>query len=34
MNDLVNDIIAADRRIKAVEGGARETPLDESAVCS
>ena len=34
MNDLVNDIIAANQRIKAVEGGARETPLDESAVFS
>lgn len=34
MIDLVNDILAANRRIKAVEGGARETPLDESAIFS
>ncbi len=30
MKDLVNNIIAANRRIKAVDGGVRETPLDES----
>jgi threonine dehydratase len=34
MKNLVNNIIAANRRIKAVDGGARETPLDESAVFS
>ena len=34
MNDLVKNIIAANRRIKAVAGGVRETPLDESAVFS
>ena len=34
MNDLVNNIVAANRRIKAVAGGARETPLDESGVFS
>ena len=34
MQNLVNDIIAADRRIKAVDGGARETPLDLSAIFS
>ena len=30
----VQDIKAADRRIKAVAGGVRETPLDESGVLS
>jgi threonine dehydratase len=34
MNDLVNSILAADQRIKAVEGGVRETPLDEAATFS
>ncbi len=34
MNDLVKDILAANRRIKAVDGGVRETPLDESGVLS
>ncbi len=34
MNNLVNDVIAANRRIKAVDGGARETPLDESGIFS
>jgi len=34
MNNLVNNIIAANQRIKAVDGGARETPLDESAIFS
>ena len=34
MNNLVNDIIAANRRIKAVEGGVRETPLDISDIFS
>ncbi|MDC1287160.1 threonine/serine dehydratase [Gammaproteobacteria bacterium] len=34
MNDLVKNIVAANRRIKAVEGGVRETPLDESGVFS
>ncbi len=34
MKNLVNDIVAADRRIKAVDGGARETPLDESGIFS
>ena len=32
MKILVKDITAADRRIKAVAGGVRETPLDESGV--
>ncbi len=31
MKNLVNNIIAANQRIKAVDGGARETPLGESA---
>ncbi|MFM9842619.1 MAG: threonine/serine dehydratase [Dongiaceae bacterium] len=30
MKNLVNNIIAANQRIKAVDGGARETPLEES----
>ncbi len=30
MDNLVNDIIAANQRIKAVDGGARETPLETS----
>jgi threonine dehydratase len=30
MKNLVNNITAANQRIKAVDGGARETPLDES----
>ena len=34
MNNLVDDIIAADRRIKAVDGGVRETPLDQSGLFS
>ena len=34
MNELVKNIVAANRRIKAVEGGVRETPLDESGVFS
>ncbi|MGR3344021.1 MAG: threonine/serine dehydratase [Paracoccaceae bacterium] len=34
MDNLVNDIVAANQRIKAVEGGARETPLDQSAIFS
>jgi len=34
MKDLVANIIAADQRIKAVDGGARETPLDESGLFS
>ncbi|MGR3717742.1 MAG: threonine/serine dehydratase [Thermohalobaculum sp.] len=34
MNNLVNNIIAANQRIKAVDGGARETPLDESVIFS
>jgi threonine dehydratase len=32
MQDLVKNIIAANGRIKAVDGGARETPLDESGI--
>ncbi len=34
MKNPVQDIKAADRRIKAVVGGVRETPLDESGVLS
>jgi threonine dehydratase len=34
MKDLVANIIAADPRIKAVDGGVRETPLDESGIFS
>ncbi len=34
MKNLVSNIIAADRRIKAVDGGVRETPLDFSAIFS
>ncbi len=34
MKDLVANIIAADQRIKAVDGGVRETPLDESGLFS
>ncbi|MCP4768226.1 MAG: threonine/serine dehydratase [Gammaproteobacteria bacterium] len=34
MNDLVKNIVTANRRIKAVDGGVRETPLDESGVFS
>lgn len=30
MKNLVNNIVAANQRIKAVDGGVRETPLDES----
>ncbi len=30
MKNLVHNIIAANQRIKAVDGGVRETPLDES----
>ena len=32
MNITLEDIQDADRRIKAVPGGVRETPLDESSV--
>ncbi len=34
MKDLVANIIAADPRIKAVDGGVRETSLDESGIFS
>jgi len=34
METLVNDIIAANERIKAVDGGVRETPLDEAGTFS
>ena len=34
MKDLVTNILAANRGIKAVDGGVRETPLDESGVFS
>ena len=34
MSDLVRDVLAANRRIKAVNGGVRETPLDEAGVFS
>lgn len=34
MKDLVKNILVANERIKAVDGGARETPLDESGVFS
>jgi threonine dehydratase len=34
MKNLVNNILTADQRIKAVDGGARETPLDESVIFS
>jgi threonine dehydratase len=34
MSTLVQDIAVADRRIKAVAGGVRETPLDKSGVFS
>ncbi len=34
MENLVNDIIAANQRIKAVDGGVRQTPLDESGIFS
>ncbi len=34
MKNLVNNIIAANQRIKAVEGGVRETPLDDSGIFS
>ena len=34
MNNLVANITAANRRIKAVDGGARQTPLDESGIFS
>ena len=34
MENLVDNIIAANQRIKSVEGGARETPLDVSGVFS
>lgn len=30
MKDLVKDILAADQRIKSIDGGVRETPLDTS----
>ncbi len=34
MDNLVNNIIDANQRIKAVDGGVRETPLDESGIFS
>ena len=34
MNDIVNEIIAANQRIKSVRGGVRETPLDLAGVFS
>jgi len=34
MENLVEDILAANQRIKAVDGGVRETPLDEASVFS
>jgi threonine dehydratase len=34
MEDMVKNILAANRRIKAVDGGVRETPLDEAGVFS
>ncbi len=34
MTNLIDDILIADRRIKAVEAGVRETPLDEAGVFS
>jgi len=34
MTDLVEAILAANRRIEAVDGGVRETPLDEAGVFS
>ena len=34
MNNLVDNIIAANQRIKAVHGGVRETPLDDSGIFS
>ena len=34
MENLVENILVADRRIKAVDGGVRETPLDEAGVFS
>ena len=34
MEQLVKNIIAADQLIKAVKGGARETPLDQSGIFS
>lgn len=34
MADLVESILTANRRIKAVDGGVRETPLDEAGVFS
>ncbi len=34
MENLVNNIPAANRQIKAVDGGVRETPLDEAGVFS
>ena len=34
MKNLVNNIIAANQRIKAVDGGVRETPLDCSGIFS
>ena len=32
MDNLVANILTADKKIKAVDGGVRETPLDESGV--
>jgi threonine dehydratase len=34
MNNMVKNIVAANDRIKAMEGGVRETPLDYSAIFS
>ena len=34
MKNLVKNIVAANHRIKAVEGGVRETPLDLSGIFS
>ena len=34
MENLVNNILTANRRIKAADGGVRETPLDEAGVFS
>ncbi len=34
MQNLVDNIIAANQRIKAVDGGVRETPLDDSGIFS
>ena len=34
MDDLIESILDANERIKAVDGGVRETPLDEASVFS